>query len=869
MSTVTVNQPMRSMEILTHGSNYRMGRAKGIRRLEESLNDKLIKEHAAQAELYPDDEDIQTAYNELVEMQAQLRQANLRPLYGREAQLAKARERRELEMQARTNPLVELRLNVQAAGEAYMNSLKRSGITRPDTSTKRQTRQEIMLDNRHNWYGRMMVLQLMRPMRQGVSATAVMQVAGMGVMLFALSPNFRTQVGGYYSRFLNTMRAKTQGKKDAKARSLLEEAEEHGGGVEDLKAKWRKRIERMQFEERGFRDPYNVDTAAMTEVALAESAYEEMRDPRIPEARRAEHIDEVQASYRSALSILEARMAEDGLDRGQVSQRMRMIVGHRMQEEPELASVFSELGHGRFERSEPRLMYFNGQEVMTWDGAFVDAIGGGVVNRGSFTPRFVGSPGEHIEACAAVLKGEMAQAQTLDDLNELFESYTAASLARRYPGIKSGDALVDGRITKAERMFLSMDEDGLSQLDQRYVYSESFVGAMEALGEEKPELLEAWQAQYGDEWRADIKDVVDTFSEQGKMEERTEMIRYLLSKGFTSDVAQKATEQRQEVLEATEYLMAHPIEAEEELGASTLEIEEEVDDIEFNEDDLVDPWQKMNLPDAKEQTAVKVKVMKVLDQLSATISSDLVESINREGNYIEGTFEHARGVDLDGLVYLSADVFAKPAIEDWTNPGGLMEMGKKHVDGDFGELTGPELATARRSAHIAYACDKLASYGVPAVTRDQMLSAAVTLGVERAMADNQVASHIMNLIDTDYSSSSLSAVETWRNNIYNTSLESTASGKDYKLQAKKHGYRLWSAMLDDHKAQTLSEIVSDAPLEYARNTALAAIQALTNGTSEQHIAREMDQEKNDLIASLDETLQPAVEDKEDDRVLAR
>ncbi|WP_143736591.1 hypothetical protein [Plantibacter flavus] len=250
----------------------------------------------------------------------------------------------------------------------------------------------------------------------------------------------------------------------------------------------------------------------MTEVALAEAAYADMRRPGVDPSS-------VRDRYDSALSALYEYVDDDGIRREDVSRSMRVIVGQRVAREPQLASVFSELGHGRFAKSEPREVFLEGgvERATVWTGDFVDSYEGRTISSGSFRLRPPASISEHRVLIAETLAAEMATATSVGELNDALSQYVVASSASKYPDVvdQLEDPATRTRFSKARTMFASMSDDGLSGEEQRFAYTAAYVDAVETTHRLNPEMGAQWAAQYGENWREDVAEAIRRYNDLG------------------------------------------------------------------------------------------------------------------------------------------------------------------------------------------------------------------------------------------------------------------------------------------------------------------------------------------------------------------
>lgn len=427
------------------------------------------------------------------------------------AQAKEQRRRFREEQQSRLTPEGKLRMDVRDAGNDFMTSLRRSGIVEPGQTRPQQAKK---LTGMHQIYASMMVLQCVEPLKKGLNAVNLVNVLGMGASMWLLSPNFRTQLGSFAGNIGNVLseRAnKRREKLDAKAEQKHDKLASKGH-EERLRGKWQKRMDRMEFEKRGHRLPFTAESAAMAEVALAESAYEGMRRP-------GADAQAVKDQYDSAISVLYGYVADDGLESADVSRAMRTIVGKRMEHDPSMASVFQGLGHGRFTKGPNRVV--DGKEV--WTGDFVDSGRHEVVG-GSFSLRPVMDVEDHRIAMSQAMLADLEAVKDLAELNDALSQYMVGSAVNEEPRIAdfAEDAGTAQRLGRSRTMFSSMEADGLSEDQRHFAYTAAYIDAVETAQRINPELGRQWAAAYGEHWQTDVAQKMQHYRDMGAQARREE-----------------------------------------------------------------------------------------------------------------------------------------------------------------------------------------------------------------------------------------------------------------------------------------------------------------------------------------------------------
>lgn len=743
------------------------------------------------------------------------------------------------------DPLAKLQLDTRLAGERYMKSLTYSGIVDPYSPNSK--RQKPVMNNLHKSYVHMMVLSAMNPLRQGISASSVVQTMGMTAAMLVLSKDFRAYTSEHRNNMLSAIKSRigkrlTKEGRDAMAMDKLAKAETKGKDKYSLARRWQKRLDRI---ERGNRDPFTVESAAMTEVALMESAYAAMRDPRVPAGERAKHIAEVEESLNTAMTQLNQYIVDDGLDRESVSKAARVVVGRRLEREPELASVFVETGHGRFVKTPPAASIdkTTGEPVMAWTGDFVDAVTDRVVARGSFSLRHPGNYGDHLVLCSTTLEGELEDADSIESLNKIFADYTAASLMRKFPNLANDveDPDVALRMQRAGAMFASMEADGITQAEQRNLYASAFVDAMSHVGEKKPELMSQWEAHYGTEWRENLQTAVQQYSDMGERFEREHLTSVLVNRGYTASEAFAAVAAHQEedhMGPAEEYA------AEQARKNQPHKIET------YTPDPLGWKFVPVNVP---VNYSRQDKVLLTLDEMSNHIGLDLWKA----GEEVGGT-GHVADDPSSGII---------KAIGVWGQPTESIAAGKvlmkQAVDGKIdANRFGPIQKAQYMMAQMDFELEVL---GVSKNTRDSVFAAALARGISKVGSCETSLMPVFEMIygpDDPFGQAYINTIERtarykdWRIKYDKIKAENNPEKRAEfkKLDPRGEGYSSWMRQfnkIDNIRVKTYGE--AD---RMARDAVLRNVDALTSDAAMAEEGSRKQNRKAMLETRLDGKLKP-------------
>lgn len=435
----------------------------------------------------------------------------------------KEQEARQVNRDASMNdPIATLKVQTQLEQSKFMNSVRKSGIVSNGESKPTQRRK---LGDLQQAYASMMVLHCLSPLQQGVSGPNVMSVVGMGSMMTMLSPNFRAQVGNYVDQIGPMISKAIDRKVEGRTVKQGEEARDRLAKLQDRKGvdrddvrglagrRLRKRLDRIERMERGHRDAFTEQSAALAHVGIVQSTYDEMRMPGADKKA-------IKDRYASAMSALYGYVADDGLEQGAVERHVRVITGQLIERDPQAASCFTELGHGQFIKSEPQEFYLPGQTEPTklWTGDFTDSFGGNTVKTGAFSLREPMDAYEHRVAASKAIYGEMLSSQTVDEFNGVVEQYLVASAVRQYPEAveQTSDPLARTRMSRAQSMFSSMADDGLGDDERKLTYMGAYMDAMSTMSETHPEIGRMWAERFGEDWHERMSEMVNDYSDLGE-----------------------------------------------------------------------------------------------------------------------------------------------------------------------------------------------------------------------------------------------------------------------------------------------------------------------------------------------------------------
>jgi hypothetical protein len=435
--------------------------------------------------------------------------------------------------------LLKLRAETRLACEKYMASLRDSKLLVPGFTDEERTQD---LGVMHHVYMQMMMQSCLKPLSRGVNANSIIQTVGMVMTMRMLAPDFRKEMDSY----LQPLKDKIQERIDTRTRGMVAFAEsgithrqrifkdlpsgarrERLIGSTDprdhLSKKWRTRFDAMQHRERGHREMFTTDSAAMTEVALMENAFWKMREP-------GADVGLIRDGYQALRKRLYEQMSEDGLERREVVQRARKIIGERMEYEPELRTMFNGVAHGRIVKAPAHEERIAGSDRVhtVWNGEFDDQLGRRLPEDGMFTLRRPMDAQAHQVQLAETMKTSLLNALGRGD-QEAYGGNVLGYLvgfAAQKQGLDTSGLphMLQHRLDQSEVMIASMDIDSLPPEEQQRVYSNAYVDAMEAVNEKYPDLEAQLKRSLGENWQQTLQTAVDdpgAFFEEQRLKPRS------------------------------------------------------------------------------------------------------------------------------------------------------------------------------------------------------------------------------------------------------------------------------------------------------------------------------------------------------------
>lgn len=395
-----------------------------------------------------------------------------------------------------SSQLAALRHWVRGSGDQYLDSISQSNVLAPGFND--DARLEKM-DAMQRVYTQMMLQGCLRPLKEGVGVSSIVQSIGVMSALTLMSPDFRAQLGSH----VQPLRDDLERRIDARARSKAEQAQATG---QPLSGRWAKRVEFMDHQERGHRFPYTPTTAALAEVGLMENTAERMRAP----GADAKTIHE---TYTGLRAHLHEQCEADGLERSEVVSNVRTIIGNRIQGDPEMATYFHGFAHGRVERAPDHEVRVPGASTNSsiWTGEFQDHHGQPLPSEGTPRLRMPMNAAEHQVQLTETLRTALERSAERGDVNGYRGDVLGYSIGFAAAGEQLDLEGLPNRLTQrfeaAELAMASMQIDGLDREQMAEVFSNAQTDAMERTHEKFPQFVQDVESAWGETWVTQMSQV--------------------------------------------------------------------------------------------------------------------------------------------------------------------------------------------------------------------------------------------------------------------------------------------------------------------------------------------------------------------------
>lgn len=403
-----------------------------------------------------------------------------------------------------------LRADAKQHRAAYQNAVRSEqlfghGLT-PAERKKRIT-------NSHNSYAANMVRSCLTPLTQSNSlASGIIGAVGMSVMLWCISPKFRSEVGSHLPNIKGSINESANNISNAIAsKGFWGNAAAHQRAKQaavDFKDNLAARIK----DTLGGRLAMSEESAVMTRVAVAENAYNAMReegaDPKV-----------IMAEYKETVADLEREWVDQKFDLQDINAGARRLVGERVRKDPSYAAMFDNTAYGHFTPTAPVMRSFKDEEYgmvvkPVYDGGWENSEGHKIVKKSTFfTPRepIVGDKiKDHALFTADVIRKDLIKVidnGNVEDLKNAVVGYFAAenvykthrdelAMCRHSSPIAHASGRIHGMLDAAR-------SDGLTDEEISTLSGEAINNALGCVGKEGDKYMKAMEkfdTTYGTTW---------------------------------------------------------------------------------------------------------------------------------------------------------------------------------------------------------------------------------------------------------------------------------------------------------------------------------------------------------------------------------
>lgn len=214
---------------------------------------------------------------------------------------------------------------------------------------KRREKFSKVTDGVNMLYNRQLLMACSRPLMQGLSPESIISTIGMYAGICLLSPNFRKSVSTTVQTMLYPY-----------VSDLADRAKPG--------SRWARMRDQIYQNQHG-RMPLTLESAALTQIGLMESCYDQMREPNVHPRKAAD-------AYEDARAELEAQCIEDGIDPKDLMKAVNTMIGQMARYDTTFADKFNFLamnyGGPRAVQAPPHEEEQDGVTKTVWTGEYID-----------------------------------------------------------------------------------------------------------------------------------------------------------------------------------------------------------------------------------------------------------------------------------------------------------------------------------------------------------------------------------------------------------------------------------------------------------------------------------------------------------------
>ena len=400
----------------------------------------------------------------------------------RKAVLAEAVERREkIEQGARDNATADRMFSGKNAGLSTEARVKR-------------------LKDRNNRYAELMALNCAKPLAQGVDGESLINSLTAAAVLWTLSPQFRSVMGGYRDQVHDKLRSWRSHQQKVTASVPLgsspEKIEEARTRALNEDKELRRNVTAVLSE--GEDVAFSPDSAAATLVQLNQDAYVALRE--------GEPEEQVLTQHEELVTAMEQVWTEQGLNMGEVRHRAWELIGELASRDEAVLAQYGELAYGTVRMGpQQRVVGADGKVSMSWNHRWTTAAQQGYLPeygvRLSY-PRPTEDAAEHLGRVREMIEADLdvASEKGPEEIDKVMVGYQAAWDLR---DVRVGTLDVGGHsrhrsVAAVERMRIAhtaMVDDGMDFGIREALLGSGVEDSYSAFAQRNPEAAKAY-AQY-------------------------------------------------------------------------------------------------------------------------------------------------------------------------------------------------------------------------------------------------------------------------------------------------------------------------------------------------------------------------------------
>lgn len=434
-----------------------------------------------------------------------------------------------------------------AANDAKNNPFNSENLGKSTEEARDQMR------GSHDQFAGMMMMSAVAPLRRGLDAENLAGVAGSIAIMWALSPKFRDYTDGFVDKLMNGSKVDAEHKATNEKKGFLRKSVEERARSAKKAAKIifgaQSETQRMQDSDPAHA-PYQVDSAATQLVNMSDNAYVAMREPNA-------NVEVILRKYGKLTDELEQDWEKQGLDREDVYERARWVVGQQSMDDPTVAGRYIDTHTGNVQMSNNQQQRVNGPdgwtENSTWDGNWVAGENQNVVIGRSakfFTPRAPQRLQDHALSATESMTNVMRTCMngSMKDSKQ-FKEFTTTMAVMTQPGGELNGNIdtidVAGSSNPAARgvqtmqsLRAAMRADGYGEEQVNAVMQEGMNRAVDNIKEQYPEQMKDYTARL-QQVSGGENQTIDTIRQQQSARVLSNPDRYLSNAVSTKATAEQ------------------------------------------------------------------------------------------------------------------------------------------------------------------------------------------------------------------------------------------------------------------------------------------------------------------------------------------